>query len=292
MELVPFNSKVEAAENGDVDMMMEVAVAYFNGEDGLADVEKNPEKASYWMLKAAKNGKPEAMFNIGLFYAHGFGVSRSFENAAEWMEKAVDAGETDALEVARQYRKGAESLTRAEAGNPQAQADYAIALMTAGNALNQINSSSIYEESVEWAQKANGNDNGESYLVLGLAYEKGRGVEQDTNKAVEFYAKGEEKGQEICMNNLGRLYMIGDAVPKDEEKAFELFLKSAEKGYGVAMQNVAQCYERENGTEYNIDKAIEWYEKSLKVLPNNELEQKVAFYKRLKSDGSLSFESG
>lgn len=137
-ELMPFEDKLEAAENGDTDMMLTVANAYFNGEDGLLKIDTDPEKSAYWMEKAAVGGNATAKFNIGLFYAMGHGVKQSLEKAAEWMDKAAEAGNTDAEVLAEQYHSAAEAEKKAEVGDPQGQAEYAKALMNVAESLGQL----------------------------------------------------------------------------------------------------------------------------------------------------------
>ena len=116
-----------------------------------------------------------------------------------------------------------------------------------------------------------------------MAYEHGRGVKADLHKAFKYYKRGADKGHAICMNNMGRMCQNGEGTQKDERKAFELFLQAAEKGYGLAMQNVGQCYQYELGTDFDMGKAIEWYEKSLEILPDPELAQKVEIFKELEA---------
>ena len=282
-EQLSFEDKLEAAENGDVDMMEQVAQAYFSGEDGTEEIDADPEESAYWMERAAENGNAKAMFNIALYYAKGYGVERDFEKAAEWMEQASEAGDTDAEISAKQYRAAAEAKKKAEAGDPQGQGDYAGALMAVGGSLSQTGSAADYAESIRWARKAEGKDDGEASFVLGLAYEHGRGVKPDMHKAFKYYKRGADKGHAICMNNMGRMCQNGEGTQKDEKKAFELFLQAAEKGYGPAMQNVGRCYQFGLGTDCDMAKAIEWYEKSLEILPDPELAQKVEIFKELEA---------
>ena len=222
-----FNEKIEAAENGNVDMMEQVGLAYLNGQDGFEEVDADPVKAAYWMEKAAKNGSRTAIFNIALFYAKGFGVKRDFEKAADWMKKAVKDGNQDAVGAEMQYREAAEAYKKAVAGDPQGQSDYASNLMLLANSLDQAGSDADYKEAIEWALKAEGKDDGQADFVLVLAYEHGRGVSINYKKAAKYYKKGSKKEHMICINNLGRLYFLGEGLPKDLEKAFSLFLKSA-----------------------------------------------------------------
>lgn len=45
------------------------------------EVEKDPSEAFVWMNKAAKNGNIDAMWNVGLLYHDGIGVSKDLSKA-------------------------------------------------------------------------------------------------------------------------------------------------------------------------------------------------------------------
>ena len=83
----------DAANNGDPSAMKQLAMSYLNGSD---EVDEDPEKAYYWFVKLAETGDDQALHNVGLFTAKGFGTERDFGKAAEWMQKAADEGDEDA----------------------------------------------------------------------------------------------------------------------------------------------------------------------------------------------------
>ncbi len=61
---------------------------------------------------------------------------------------------------------------------------------------------------------------------------------------------------------LGVKYYAGKGIEQDYNKAFEYFKKSAEAGNVNAQYNLAVMYEDGLGTEKDINKAIKWYKKS------------------------------
>ncbi len=65
------------------------------------------------------------------------------------------------------------------------------------------------------------------YLELALDYDFGRGVKQDYAKAITYYEKAAELGNDTAMNNLGRRYNNGIGVKQDYKKAEEFFIKAA-----------------------------------------------------------------
>lgn len=252
-----------------MDMTREGVLLYLDGDD-----------IKYRLLREKE--RPDLMCST-VFGGNVMKRPYQDEIAASWMEQASEAGDTDAEISAKQYRAAAEAKKKAEAGDPQGQGDYAGALMAVGGSLSQTGSAADYKESIRWARKAEGKDDGEASFVLGLAYEHGRGVKPDMHKAFKYYKRGADKGHAICMNNMGLMCQNGEGTQKDEKMAFELFLQAAEKEYGPAMQNVGRCCQFGLRTDCDMAKAIEWYEKSLEILPDPELAQKVEIFKELEA---------
>lgn len=268
----------EAANAGDPDAMEQLAMAYLNGDD---DIEEDPEKAYYWFVKSAEAGNDQAMFNVGLFTAKGFGTKRDFGKAAEWMTKAAEAGDDDAVNCAEEYKKMAENLVKAEAGDAVAQGELAVGFMRLGGSLDQAGEGKDYEESIMWAEKAAQQGDGRGFCTLALAYQHGRGVKTDIKRAIDYYKKGADAGDALSQFNLGCEYMTGMNLKKDAKKGFELIKSAAEQGYGLAMKELGRCYQFATGTTGNMKKAVEWYEKALEVIDDPELEQKTMMFKMM-----------
>ncbi len=63
---------------------------------------ENPVQAAFWMEKAAMHGFPEAQYETGKHYMNGFGVDKNEERALYWLDKASQQGHRRA--VARMIR--------------------------------------------------------------------------------------------------------------------------------------------------------------------------------------------
>lgn len=111
------------------------------------------------------------------------------------------------------------------------------------------------------ATKAAAGDVG-AQIALGLAYDQGKGVEQDRRKAAEWFGKAAAQGSAEAQFNLGTMYDVGVGVKKDAAKAVEFFTKAAEQGMADAQFNLANMYEQGRGTEQDLGKAITWYDKA------------------------------
>ncbi|WP_010606691.1 tetratricopeptide repeat protein, partial [Pseudoalteromonas maricaloris] len=65
---------------------------------------------------------------------------------------------------------------------------------------------------------------------LGVMYEKGKGVAQSDEKAVEYYRLAAEQGNARGQCYLGVMYRQGKGVAQSDEKAVEYFQLAAEQG--------------------------------------------------------------
>lgn len=73
------------AERGYSDAQYELAEYYYNGNG----VTRSYEDAFIWFEKAAKKGNKSAMERLGDCYYHGFGVAQSYAKAEKWYNKAA-----------------------------------------------------------------------------------------------------------------------------------------------------------------------------------------------------------
>lgn len=215
-------------------------------------------------------------------------MERNFETAVNWLKKAAENGDDDAPGLIEKLKKAVTAEKIVSTGDAQAQADLAEVYMFIGNSLGQADPDADYAIALEYAQKSATQNNGDGLWTLALAYEHGRGVEQDVDKAIECYRKGAELGHAPSQHSLACYYFRGDVLEEDQEKAFALCMKAAEQGYGLAMRDIGRAYQFGNGVEDDMSLAIKWYEKALEVINDPELEQKVAVFKMMEESGSFA----
>lgn len=242
------------AEAGDTGAMCEMGSAYLIG----ADVDQDPYEAAKWLMKASDEGESVAMFNLGLMYAKGFGVERDFTKAAEWMRNALEAGDRDAEQPLKMFEGYAETMQKAEAGDPKEQA------MLAATLMNLADSKTLKEA----------------------------GPEQDWSDALYWAHKAAKAGEPIAMNCLGILYSTGHGTARNFEEAFQWYCEAAERGLNIAMSNVAYYYIYGKGVDIDPDKAVEWFRKAIKCGwddTNRDLQrtEKIAKTKRAAMAGNI-----
>ena len=102
---------------------------------------------------------------------------------------------------------------------------------------------------VELLQKEAAQGNTEAQISLGMAYDKGKGVEQSDESALYWYRKAAEQGDDAAQFYLGRMYENGQGVEQSDEQAFYWFSKAAEQGHAEAQTALGIAYSSGQGVE-------------------------------------------
>ena len=110
---------------------------------------------------------------------------------------------------------------------------------------------------------------------IGHIYRYGEGVEQDYTKALEWYNKAANAGNDSAMYSIGYMYDYGEGVEQDYSKALEWYNKAVNAGNAAAwynkavnagnaaaMNNIGRMYEFGKGVEQDYTKSLEWYNKA------------------------------
>ena len=147
------------------------------------------------LSKAAGEGDPLALFEIGARYTDGRGVALDLAEAARWYELAAARGFAPAeYRLANLYEKGqgverdldrARTLyeTAANKGNASAMHNLAVLLATGvGNAQPD------FDAAAKWFQKASELGVRDSQFNLAILYARGNGVKQDLEESYKWFA--------------------------------------------------------------------------------------------------------
>ncbi|MDR1921402.1 MAG: sel1 repeat family protein [Candidatus Adiutrix sp.] len=199
-------------------------------DDGSKTVSVTPQEAFQILLKAAEEGQPQAMLNIGAFYENGLGVVRNYSKALQWYARAGEAGLAEGL-----YNVGV---------------CYEVGMGAAAD----------MPTSVKYFEKAAEKKMPQALYKLASLYLAGNGVIADNAAAVKYLTEAAETGHPVAANDLGVIYLNGLAgQKKDDKKALEFMDRAAELGNAEAMKNIAVMYKDGLGRPADKGNALKWY---------------------------------
>jgi TPR repeat protein len=188
------------------------------------------DDSNIWFSRAGENGNEWGWYNLGNAYYNGVGIEQDYEKAKEFYQKAYDLnGEVK------------------------------------GNAALQISEIYLhqkeYEQANAWLRKAGENGNEWGWYNLGNAYHNGLGVEQDYEKAKEFYQKAYDlddgaKGESA--NRIGEIYSkLGQY-----SEANTWYQEAGKIGCDSGWYNLGNAYHVGIGVKQNYVRASIYYEKA------------------------------
>ena len=195
----------------------------FHGRDGERELSIGEVR------DLAASGDPDGLYALAMAYLFGWDVDQDEGRGYELLERAVDAGQTEAMTLmVRLYMHGEyDGLT------PERAAGYAI---------------EAAEDGIPDAQ-----------LFAGIAYRDGVSVDVDYARAASYFRLAANRGNHEARTCLGQMYEEGLGVEKDETKAYRLYRTAAKGGDVNAMFRAGVCCEFGAGTTADMDAAMEWY---------------------------------
>lgn len=229
-----FLEKLELAKNGDPQAQFEVAQEYRIGDI----VKQSYRKAFYWYKKSADQGHEYACNDIGVMYMDGLETKKDKKQALNYFTKAFEK---------MQKNNRCNECIYYNIGNIYYYGGY-------GVKKDLRKALKFYKESAK--------TDAISQNILGIMYENGEGCEVDNDKAFHWYSKSAENRNKYGQYNLATCYIDGVGTKKDYKKALYWYKESAINGYNGAEYKVGLMYELGAGTPKNPQKALEWYKKS------------------------------
>ncbi|MCZ2153073.1 MAG: hypothetical protein LC114_04090 [Bryobacterales bacterium] len=185
---------------------------------------------SYFFISVGCSKSPEEVFQDGLKYEKGEGVSIDLQKAIANYESAAKQDHLYA-----QYRLG--SLYR--------RPDIA-----------------RYSEAKQWLERAAERGYDWAQYELAQMYRRGEGGAQDNKEAIRWLASAADKSNSWASYDLGEIYYNGDIVPVDNQKALKLLKRSAANGNVNANYLLGSIYQHGRGAEQNLEISVEYYRKA------------------------------
>ena len=182
--------------------------------------------------KAAGEGDPNGLYNLGTCHARGIGTKRDDEVAFNCFRTAAERGHPEAINnIGWFFREG--RVVKKD-----------------------------LELATKWFEKSASYRNAYGEFNYALALQRGEGVPQDDEKAVVYFKRAADGGCIEAMDAYGVALWKGRGVKKDEVHGFRWMVKAANLGYPPAMENVATCYDTGKGVKADMSLATRWRIKS------------------------------
>jgi localization factor PodJL len=152
------------------------------------------------LAAAAKSGDPVALFEVGVHYTDGRGVTADLKQAASWYQRAADKGYAPAqYRLASMYEKGngldrdlakARQYYELAADQGNASAMHNLAVLYASGTVGQQD----YAKAATWFTKAANLGISDSQFNLAILYARGNGVKQDLQESYKWFAIAAKSG--------------------------------------------------------------------------------------------------
>lgn len=226
------------------------------------------EHAYHNYSSAAEAGNASAMLELGWMFQHGQFVQQSYERAAEWYQKAVNAGlkKSAGYLLANLYRNGngvAMDLEKAfdlyldSAMEVFPPAMFEVAEMyRLGNGVDRNQN-----ESLGWYRHSARLGYEEAQTMLGHFYMNGNnGVEQSFTEAETWYRRAANEDHPRAQFQMGVLYQNGYAVERNRVRAAMWYQIASSNGYEEAGSRLQQLRSALSTSQWDRAKqlATEW----------------------------------
>ncbi|MBB5575025.1 MULTISPECIES: peptidoglycan-binding protein [Rhizobium] len=171
------------------------------------------------LVAAAKSGDPVALFEIGVRYTDGRGVTADLKQAASWYQLSADKGFAPAqYRLASMYEKGnglerdlvkAKGYYEQAANQGNASAMHNLAVLYASGAAGPQD----YPTAANWFIKAANLGVSDSQFNLAILYARGNGVKQDLQESYKWFAIAAKGGDKDASQKRDE---VANAMKQDE----------------------------------------------------------------------------
>lgn len=150
------------------------------------------------------------------------------------------------------------------AGHPFCQYNMGVLLMNRAGAEEDENTATImrqkadqlFQQAIHGLQVLAEASDPVGQLLLGGAYETGRGVPHDPSRAFDLYFSSANAGFPLAWSNLADLLIKGNGCNKDISAGIRLMQKAANSGVPMAKYTLAQAYLKGEGVSKSVEQGI------------------------------------
>lgn len=233
-----------AAEAGETWAMYDMVWRYY-GFDGyrgryLAPEHHNKAKAVEWLRRAHETGYAPATHMLAAMHIQGdpdANIVADLPKAVRLFEQALREAEMAGLKWTM----------------VSIQVNLVDALLDHPAVRNERRAIAIIQECADRGL-------GRPVVKLAKRYEAGKGVTQNTERALHWYHVAAQMGEATAYCSIGEMAYEGRGVERDYAVARDWFKLAADDGFGSAAEYLATMCERGEGAPRNIADAVRWHE--------------------------------
>lgn len=243
---------------------------------GDYDTEADNELASQYTETAAKQGHPDAQFDIGV-YALTLDDPEEIEAGIGLLSIAAEHGHTEAnytlatlyrdgINVKQDYEKALNHFVIAgDNGHNKSRVEFAwmtiLGLGTKANPEHGVPLLRVFLDGDECSDETKAL----AMYYLGLFYSGRYGEEKNSLEAASMFSSSAALGNADAMFEYASLFAKGEGVEVDIDTCFEWMNRAAQAGSSKAYYNLGYFYEEGLGTEVNESQAFECFETAAKA---------------------------
>ena len=218
--------------------------------------------------KAAEQGDPRAMFQLGEMYSDGKVVQENFAEAAKWYRRSADAGYPEAhtsmgmISLIKSLGLADSDESAVRFGSDESKKSEFISMVIHPERL-QIRNQMALKESVKWLRMgAEQGHDANAQFVLGLLTGAGVGVEKDPVQGAKWIRLAATK-EPAAQAFMGIYYLTGRGVEKDFIEAARRLRDAAGKEVPIAYAPLGMMYAEGLGVVKDYTEAGKWLRKGV-----------------------------
>ncbi|XP_070705439.1 protein sel-1 homolog 1 isoform X1 [Pempheris klunzingeri] len=271
-----YEKLLKVAEKGHQKAMEKVAYAMLFGDY----MNQNVTKAKEMFENLAMEGSPKAQMALGFLYAAGLGVNSSQAKALVYYTFGALGGNLVAhMILGYRYWGGVgvpqsceSALTHYRLVANQVASDVSL---TGGSAVQRIRlldevenlgsaNGMLEEDLIQYYQFLAEKGDVQAQVGLGqLHLHGGRGVEQNHQRAYDYFTQAANAGNTHAMAFLGKMYSEGsEFLPQNNETALQYFKKASDLGNPVGQSGLGMAYLYGRGVPVNYELALKYFQKA------------------------------
>ncbi|KAK5853125.1 hypothetical protein PBY51_006942 [Eleginops maclovinus] len=271
-----YEKLLKVADKGHQKAMEKVAYAMLFGDY----MSQNVTKAKEMFEKLAIEGSPKAQTALGFLYAAGLGVNSSQAKALVYYTFGALGGNLVAhMILGYRYWGGVgvpqsceSALTHYRLVANQVASDVSL---TGGSAVQRIRlldevenpgstSGMLEEDLIQYYQFLAEKGDVQAQVGLGqLHLHGGRGVEQNHQRAYDYFTQAANAGNTHAMAFLGKMYSEGsEYLHQNNETALQYFKKASDLGNPVGQSGLGMAYLYGRGVPVNYELALKYFQKA------------------------------